>query len=135
MNLTSWNMNRFYREGLSDPPFSIEFGDTASVAFETNGKGYLGYIVELAGAFVRGETEEEALKKVPKEVSSYLRWLNIKPVKDYSVHVVQRHNSNLMIEDADSEILLEADKGALEGGQYNNLLDIVLHSGETFLSI
>lgn len=115
--------------------FSIEFGDTASVAFETNGKGYLGYIVELAGAFIRGETEEEALEKVPKEVSSYLRWLNIKPVKDYSVQIVQRHHSNLMVEDADSEILLEADKGALEEGRYKNLLDIVLHSGETFLRI
>ena len=73
------------------PRFSIEFGDTASVAFETNGKGYLGYIVELPGAFIRGATEEEALKKVPKEVSSYLRWLDINPVKDYSFEVVQRH--------------------------------------------
>jgi hypothetical protein len=115
--------------------FSMEFADTASVAFETNGKGYLGYIVELPGAFVRGQTEEEALGKVPKEISSYLRWLNIKPVNDYSVKVVQRHHSDLMVEDADSEILLEADKGALEEGQYKNLLDIVLHSGETFLSI
>ncbi|MFQ5869374.1 MAG: type II toxin-antitoxin system HicB family antitoxin, partial [Candidatus Zixiibacteriota bacterium] len=115
--------------------FSIGFGDTASVAFETNGRGYLGYIVELPGAFIRGETEEEALKKVPKEVSSYLRWLDIDPVKDYSVQVVQRHNSSIMVEDADSEILLEADKGALEEGKYKNLLDIVLHSGETFLKI
>jgi hypothetical protein len=115
--------------------FSIEFGDTASVAFETNGKGYLGYIVELPGAFIRGETEEEALKKVPREVSSYLRWLDTKPMEDYSVQVIQMHQSNLTVEDADSEILLEADKGALEEGKYKNLLDIVLHSGETFLRI
>ena len=128
-------MNRFCREGLGDPPLSIEFGDTASVAFETNGKGYLGYIVELPGAFIRGETEEEALNKTRKEVNCYLHWLGIKSVEDYSFCVVQRHQSNLMVEDADSEILLEADKGALEEREYKNLLDIVLHSGETFLRI
>jgi len=115
--------------------FSIEFGDTASVAFDTNGKGYLGYIVELPGAFIRGKTEEEALKKVPKEVSSYLWWLDIDPVKDYSVQVVQRHQSNLMVEDADSEILLEADKEALEEGEFKSLTNIVLHSGTTFMRI
>jgi len=45
------------------------------MAFETNGKGYMGFIVELPGAFIRGITEQEALTKVKKEVSLYLKWL------------------------------------------------------------
>jgi len=58
-----------------------------SVSLETNGKGYIGYIVELPGAFIRGKTEEEAISKVDREVQSYLKWLGIEREGDYKTFV------------------------------------------------
>ncbi|MFB0508894.1 MAG: hypothetical protein ACETVX_00195 [bacterium] len=109
--------------------------DTISIAFETNGKGYLGFIIELPGAFIRGRTEKEALSKVNQEVKSYLKWLGIEENLDYNTNVVQRHQSSLMIEDADSEILLNTDKGTMSDEEFRNLIDLVRYSGETFLKI
>ncbi|MEO0114018.1 MAG: hypothetical protein ABIK93_00905 [candidate division WOR-3 bacterium] len=108
---------------------------TFSVAFETNGKGFLGFIVELPGAFIRGKTEAEALAKVNQEVKSYLKWLKIKQDFTYKTNVVQYHQSQLMVEDADSAILLNADKGEMEEEEFVNLSELVRYSGKTILKI
>lgn len=119
--------------------------DMVSVALETNGRGYLGFIVELPGAFVRGKTKQEALLKVPKEVSQYLKWLGsleksgckvqTLQAREYGVEVVQAHVTSLAVEDADGEILLDADKGTLEEEGFRNLLDLVWFSGEAFVRL
>lgn len=113
----------------------IELTDAVSIAFETNGKGYIGFIAELPGAFIRGRTEEEALSKVACEVKLYLKWLGIEQNRDYNTIVVQRHQSSLMVEDADNEILLETDKKPIDEEEFRNLLDVVRFSGETFLQL
>ncbi len=110
----------------------IKLPDLLTLAFETNGKGYIGYIVELPGAYIRGRTEAEALAKINLEVGSYLKWLKIKPVRDYEIKIVQTHESSLMVEDADNEILLDADKTRLSGHEFNTLTTLVNFSGETF---
>jgi hypothetical protein len=109
--------------------------DTVSVALETNGKGFIGFIVELPGAFARGRTEEEALSKVGGEVRAYMKWLGVDTKASYGCRVVQRHRSALMVEDADNEILLEADKGAVKDEDFRRLRDLVVYSGETFLRL
>jgi len=113
----------------------ITLTNAASLAFETNGKGYIGFIAELPGAFVRGRTEEEALSKVDWEVRFYLKWLGIEQKWNYNTIVVQRHQSSLMVEDADNEILLDADKGTMGEEEFTNLIGLVWFSGETFLRI
>jgi predicted RNase H-like HicB family nuclease len=113
----------------------IKLGDIVSVVFETNGKGYIGFIVELPGAFVRGKTEKEAIAKVDREVNIYLKWLCIKQNPLYKIQVVQKHQSTLEVEDADNEILLEADKKAMDEKEFRNLLNLVWFSGETFLKL
>lgn len=113
----------------------IASGDVVSIAFETNGKGYLGFIVEFPGAFVRGRTEQEALSKVDRESESYLMWLGVDSEASYRTAVVQRHHSLLMVEDADSEILLDADRGEISDSEFDNLVDLVWYSGETVLKI
>ncbi len=113
----------------------IKLTDVASLALETNGKGYLGFIVELPGAFVRGRTEEEAVAKVHREVGLYLKWLGVEQRYDYKVQVVQEHKSTLTVEDADSEILLQADQEMLSDREFQNLLDLVRFSGETFTQL
>jgi len=113
----------------------VTLTNVVSIGFETNGKGYIGFIAELPGAFLRGRTEEEALSKVDREVKSYLKWLGIEQKWNYNTIVVQRHQSSLMVEDADNEILLDADKGAVSEEEFTNLTDLVWRSGETFLRI
>jgi hypothetical protein len=114
---------------------SIMLTDVVSVALETNGKGYIGYIAELPGAFIRGRTEEEALSKVDREVKSFQKWLGIEQKWDYDTIVIQRHQSCLMVEDADNEILLDVDKEIMRKKEFKNLTDLARYSGETFLKI
>ena len=113
----------------------IKLTDAVSIAFETNGRGYMGFIVELPGAFIRGATEEEALMKVRREVTQYLKWLGREQKQDHQVQIVQRHRSSLQVEDADTEILLEADKGAISEDEFRGLYDLVWLSGETILRL
>ena len=81
--------------------FSLEVPNKISVSLETNGKGFLGFLVELPGAFVRGESETEVLSKVDSEVRSYLRWLSISPPGKIDSRIVERHFCELTVEDAD----------------------------------
>lgn len=113
----------------------LKLPDVVSIVFETNGKGYLGFIVELPGAFVRGKTKNEAIAKVNQEVNLYLKWLNMEKKRDYNVKVVQMHRSSLMVEDADNEILLEADKETMDEEEFKDLLNLAWFSGETFLRL
>jgi hypothetical protein len=113
----------------------INLGEIVSVAFETNGKGFIGFVAELPGAFVRGRTEEEALSKLNGEINACLKWLGVRPRESYGFRVVQRHRSSLMVEDADNEILLDADKEIVTDEDFRSLLDLVLYSGETFLRL
>jgi hypothetical protein len=106
-----------------------------SVALETNGNGFIGFIVQLPGAFVRGKTEEEALSKVEREVRSYARWIDVESPDRYEVNVSQRHLCALTVEDADSEILLEEDKSPSTDDQFIELCGLVRYSGETFYSL
>jgi len=113
----------------------VKLTEVVSVAFETNGRGYLGFIVELPGAYIRGRTEKGAIAKVSQEVHLYLKWLSVRYEHDYKVQVVQRHQSSLTVEDADSEILLETDKAMMEKEEFRNLGDLVWLSGETFVQL
>lgn len=113
----------------------MKIPDRLSIAFETNGKGYIGFIAELPGAYVRGRTEEEALDKVKAEARSYLKWLGIEQERDYTTMIVQSHHSKLMVEDADNEILLDSDRGIMEEAELRELARLVRYSGETFLRL
>lgn len=109
----------------------MALADRLSLAFETNGRGCLGYIVQLPGAYVRGPTEKEALSKVTSEMKSHNRWLGAKLPPSVRTMIVQWHQSQLHVEDADSEILLDVDRRPFQNGELATLLDLVKYSGET----
>ncbi|MCS4537728.1 MAG: hypothetical protein HYY67_02560 [Thaumarchaeota archaeon] len=106
-----------------------------SVAMETNGRGFLGFIVELPGAFVRGRTEEEALSKVNGETRSYFRWLGMGDELHYRGATVQTHRCSLMVNDADSEILLDDDTKIVNLAEFERLAKLVVYSGYTFQTL
>lgn len=110
-------------------------GSATSIALETNGKGFIGFLVELPGAFVRGRNETEALSKVPREVECYLQWLEEPFFPPSRVQVVERHFCELAVEDADSEILLSADRDSLDREEFERLVEIARQSGRTFVSL
>jgi hypothetical protein len=99
---------------------------------ETNGLGFQGFIVELPGAYVRGITQEEALSKIHHEAGSYTKWIGgdfkILPVP----RIVQTHKSKQSVEDADCEILLDADRERMELEEFRQLAELVKHSGLSF---
>ncbi len=114
---------------------SIQIGETVSIALETNGRGFQGFIVELPGAFVRGQAEQEALTKVQTEADSYLRWIGSQPRPSLQTRVVQKHLCKLMVEDADCEILLDADRLPMTHQEVRELAELVKYSGLTFAEL
>jgi uncharacterized glyoxalase superfamily protein PhnB len=78
------------------------------IVYETNGKGVLGWIVELPGAYIRGKTIDEAKDKINNEIIEYKKWLDLPYTMEYITEetIIQ---SKLAIEDADSNILLDYD--------------------------
>ena len=123
-------MNDGNADGKLQSP-KVDPADRLSLAFETNGKGCLGYILQLPGAYVRAPTEREALSKVMSEMKSYHRWLGAKPSPSVRTMIVQWHQSQLQVEDADNEILLDVDRKPFLDGEFARLLDLVWYSGET----
>src|SRR5437899_4664222 len=115
--------------------WSLNVGDNLSIAMETNGRGFIGFIVELPGAFVRGPGENEAFAKVPVEAQSYLRWLGTDEHTSFNPQVVQRHSCSLMVEDADCEILLDSDKAFIHESEWRQLIDLAKYSGKTFCEL
>ncbi len=107
-------------------------GNSLSVGLETNGRGFMGFIVELPGAFVRGPVENEALSKVQREADSYLRWVGSQARPSLKTRVVQTHRCKLMVEDADSEILLDADRNYVSDQEFRGLVELVKYSGLAF---
>jgi len=47
------------------------------ITYETNGKGFLGWIEDYPGAFLRGPSLEEARAKLGRELVDYAEWLGL----------------------------------------------------------
>ncbi len=92
----------------------------------------MGFIIELPGAFIRGPTENEALSKTHAEAVSYLKWSGDPLEPPVRIQVVQRHLCKLMVEDADCEILLDADRSPASDQEFGRLVELVKYSGLTF---
>jgi len=106
-----------------------------TVAFETNGSGYMGFLCDYPGAFVRGKTIDEALSKVEHEIKIYQKWLGMDIEQDIVPKVVQIHKSSLKVEDADNEILLNADKGNMDIKKFEMLADLLTNSAKATFEI
>lgn len=97
---------------------------------EYNPTGYLIYAANYPGAYVRGESEAEALAKFPGELRSYLRWSvgGGLGYDDPQIEIVQRKQSTLQINLADSDVLFDTERQPLSQQEYENLKLLVLRS-------
>lgn len=112
---------------------SVAPGQRVAIAFETNGKGWHGFLVLPPGAYVRGPTRKEAPSKTDLEVRTFLRWAGVRTrVTKYRGYPVEEHRSTLQVEDADNEILLSADARPLDGAELDVYLALARRSASSF---
>lgn len=101
---------------------------------ETNGKGWLLWAAQCPGAFARGATENEALAKLPGDVRRFLHWAG-EPAGDITVTPGAPIESGLHTEDADSDLLLEADCAPMTEADYAAAKLLVLKSARDFCTL
>jgi len=80
------------------------------LVFETNGKGYLGWLINFPGSYIRGKTIEDARSKIDNEITEYCNWLDLIKPECITIESELIYNSELMIEDADSDIIFDTEK-------------------------
>ena len=101
--------------------------------WEHNGNDTLLYSVNYIGAYTRGESLDVAIAKMPGEVVSYLKWLDLDISESIEVIIVGEKNSDLNIKDADSDVLFEDEKNSLTTEEYQKLKALALKSAKDFL--
>lgn len=101
--------------------------------WEHNGNDTLLYSVNYIGAYTRGESIDVAIAKMPGEVVSYLKWLDLDISESIEVIIVGEKNSDLNIKDADSDVLFEDEKNSLTAEEYQKLKALALKSAKDFL--
>ncbi|MGN0814330.1 MAG: hypothetical protein ACI4MH_03770 [Candidatus Coproplasma sp.] len=103
--------------------------------WEHNGDDTLLYSVDCVGAFTRGKSLDFAINKMQEEVLSYLKWRNKPALESFNIDIVQEKNSDLMIKDADSDVIFEAETNVLTQEEYLQLKDLVLKSAMDFYKL
>lgn len=103
--------------------------------WEHNGNDTLLYADELIGAYTRGEDLNVATEKMQREATSYLRWSGVDAPTDIKVRIVQEKTSDLLISDADSDVIFDSERKRLTLAKYNELKSLALKSAEDFLEL
>ena len=103
--------------------------------WEHNGEDTLLYAENLPGAFTRGASKTEALRKMAAEAAAYGRWSKGLPQEEYDLEIVQEQESSLQIRDADSDVLFSTEVQPLSVTEYEMLKNLALRSAEDFLQM
>lgn len=93
------------------------------------------YASNVIGAFTRGATKEEAIRKMPAEVRSFLTWAKEDLPISFTLAIVQEKESTLDIADADSDVLFDSERDDLTPENYDLLKARVLQSAKDFLAL
>lgn len=108
---------------------------TINCFWEHNGNDTLLYATEDIGAYSRGASLAEAVKKMPAEIASYLRWAGGEATESMEIMIVGEKASDLAIRDADSDAIFETEKAPLTREEYERLKALALRSAEDFLTL
>ena len=108
---------------------------TINCVWEHNGNDTLLYAVDYIGAYTRGENLEIAKAKMLGEIISYLKWLGEDTTDNIEVVISQEKDSDLVIKDADSDVLFESEKAPLAADEYEKLKALALKSAKDFLAL
>ena len=86
--------------------------------WEHNGNDSILYAEDFVGAFTRGSSREEAVRKMPEEIRRYQLWLGRTPSVDCEIDIVQEKESDLQIRDADSDVIFTTEERPLSAEEY-----------------
>lgn len=109
-------------------------------AMEYNDEGVLLWLLDYPGAAARGASLEEAKGKAGAEAASWSRWAEetIFPAPTegaFDVDVTEWKQSRLLVADADSDMIFEAEKKPFLPGEYRKLKELTLRSARDFLRL
>ena len=103
--------------------------------WEHNGGDTLLYAVDYPGAFTRGTSLQEAVEKMKKEIPAYCTWAGIPMSENADILVVQDASCDLLVRDADSDVLFEQEREPLLEEEYLRLKNLALRSAGDFLAL
>ena len=103
-----------------------------NAALEYNDKGCLLWSLDCPGAFSRGMSREEAVEKLPADVETFCRWAGWDMPQGGVEIVEEKYQPELHIEDADSDLLFQAECKPLTREEYEILRELVLKSARDF---
>lgn len=108
---------------------------TVRCVWEHNRGDTLLHAVDFPGACTRGECLEVALRKMPREMGDYLRWMGETVPDTIRAEIVEEKVSALQIRDADSDALFSAERRSLTEEEYVALKSLALKSAQDFLTL
>ena len=103
--------------------------------WEHNGNDSILYAGNFIGAFARGASKEEAIRKMPEEIRRFQLWRGEPPFDEYELEIVQEKESDLQIRDADSDVLFTTEIEPLCAEEYQYLKSLALKSAEDFYAL
>lgn len=103
--------------------------------WEHNGGDSLLYSADFPGAFARGRSVAEAMRKMPTEIAAYRRWLGDFTRDVPELEIVQEKSSTLTVSDADSDVLFDEEKKPLSRTEYEELKTLALKSAQNFYEL
>ena len=103
--------------------------------WEHNGDDSILYANNFIGAFTRGASKEDAIRKMPDEIRRFQLWSGETPIDDYEIGIVQEKESDLQIRDADSDVMFATENGPLSAEEYQYLKSLALRSAGDFYSL
>ena len=93
------------------------------------------WAADYPGAFARGTSLVEAVEKLPRDLLQWADWVGAAVPEHGGIQVIADIPSVLDIGDADSDVLLEAEKAPLSQEEYERLRQMCLRSAERFLAL
>ena len=103
--------------------------------WEHNGDDTLLYASDFPGAFTRGASLEEAIRKMREEIRRFQLWKGEAPFADCEIEIVQEKQSDLQIKDADSDVLFLTEDRPLTLEEYQYLKSLTLKSAKDFQAL
>ena len=100
--------------------------------WEHNGNDSLLYSGNFIGAFTRGVSKKDALKKMESEIISYCAWAGQSVTLPLDIIITQEKVSELNIRDADSDVIFDSERTGLTSSEYNRLKELALKSAADF---
>ena len=100
--------------------------------WEHNGNDSLLYSGNFIGAFTRGVSKEDALKKMESESISYCAWTSQSVTLPLDIIITQEKVSELNVRDADSDVIFDSERTGLTISDYNRLKELALKSATDF---